>query len=139
MKKIITSVLALVMIATMLFTFVACSSYNAIKKDFEDAGYVLQNADNETTGEIKTDDGVITYTIHTFKKEGSGIIGGITSALSTATVWEFSSDKDLNKALEESETIKGILKDAQQSKIVNGNCVLVTINPEAIEIFGQSK
>ena len=139
MKKILTSVLAVALIAVMLFTFVGCSSYSAIKSDFEDAGYTLQNADNEPTGEIKTDDGVITYTIHTFKKEGEGLLGGITSALSTAVVWEFSSDKDLAKAMEASETIKGILKDAQESKMVNGNCILMTINPDAIEIFGQSK
>lgn len=134
MKKILTSVLAVALIAVMLFTFVGCSSYSAIKSDFEDAGYTLQNADNEPTGEIKTDDGVITYTIHTFKKEG-----GLLSGLTTAIIWEFSSDKDLAKAMEASETIKGILKDAQESKMVNGNCILMTINPDAVEIFGQSK
>ena len=139
MKKILTSVLAVALIAVMLFTFVGCSSYSAIKSDFEDAGYTLQDADNEPTGEIKTDDGVITYTIHTFKKEGEGLLGGITSALSTAVVWEFSSDKDLAKAMETNEEMKALLADAQESKLVNGNCFLMTINPDAVEIFGQSK
>ena len=139
MKRIITSVLALVMIATMLFTFVACSSYNAIKSDFEDAGYTLQNPDKEETKEIKTDDGVITYTVHTFQKEGTGILGNLGEAFSTAIVWEFGSDKDLAKALENDPEMKNLLAKAQESKLVNGNCFLMTINPEAIEIFGQSK
>ena len=139
MKKIITSVFALVMIATMLFTFVACSSYSAIEKDFEDAGWKLVNEGEEKTGEIKTDDGVITYTIHTFQPESEGLLGGITSALSTAIVWEFSSDKDLEKAIGESETLKALISDAQNSDYVNGNCVLTSFSGDAKEIFNQSK
>ena len=131
MKRIITSVLALVMIATMLFTFVACSSYNAIKSDFEDAGYTLQG---EETKEITTDDGTLTVTVHTFKKEG-----GLLSGLTTAIIWEFSSDKDLAKAMENDAEMKNLLAKAQESQLVNGNCFLLTINPDAIEIFGQSK
>ncbi len=141
--RIFALVLVLVMSITCL---VSCSTYGSIKKAFEKEGYTLQNADNEPTGEIETDDGVITYTIHTFQKEsekGEGIldniVGGITEGLSTAVVWEFSSDKDLNKALEESETLKGIVKDAQNSDYVNGNCVLTTINPKAVEIFKGTK
>ena len=140
MKKIITSVLALAMIVTMLFTFVACSSYNAIKSDFEDAGWTLLNEDDEKTGEIQTDDGVITYTIHTFQPESEGgLLGGIVSTAKTAIVWEFSSDKDLEKAIGESETLKGLISDAQNSEYVNGNCVLTSFSGEAKDIFNKSK
>ena len=140
--KIISLMLILVMAVACL---VSCSTYGGIKKDFEEAGYALQNEDNEKTGEIKTDDGVITYTIHTFQKESEdntglgAIIGGITSGLSTAIVWEFESDKDLAKAMSEIEDMKDALKEAQESELVNGNCFLMTINPEAVEIFNQSK
>ncbi len=140
--KVVALMLVLVMAITCL---ISCSTYGGIKKDFENAGYVLQNADSEKTGEIKTDDGVITYTIHTFQKESSdnsglgAIIGGITSTLSTAIVWEFSSDKDLQKAMAENDDMKEALNKAQQSELVNGNCFLLTINPDAIEIFNQSK
>ena len=134
--RILALMLVLVMSVVLL---VSCSTYGTIKKDFEEAGYTLQNEDNEKTGEIETDDGVITYTIHTFQKEGSGILGGITQGLSTAVVWEFSSDKDLAKAFAENEDMQAIVKDLQDSDYVNGNCVLMTINPDAVEIFSQSK
>lgn len=140
--KVLAVMLVLVMSVTCL---VSCSTYGGIKKDFEEAGYVLQNADNEKTGEIKTEDGVITYTIHTFQKESKdnsglgAIVGGLTSLASTAVVWEFSSDKDLAKAMSENEDMKDALGKAQESELVNGNCFLLTINPDAIEIFNQSK
>ncbi len=139
MKKIVTSVLALLMIATMLFTFVACSSYSAIERDFKNAGWELVNEDNEKTGEIQTDDGVITYTIHTFQPESEGVLGGLVSTAKTAIVWEFSSDKDLEKAIGESETLKALISDAQNSDYVNGNCVLTSFSGEAKDIFNQSK
>ena len=131
--KIISLLLVLVMSVVLL---ASCSTYGKIQKAFEENGYVLQNPDKESTGEIETEDGVITYTIHTFKKEGAGIITGV---LSGVIVWEFCSDKDLMNAIEESETLKGIIKDAQNSDYVNGNCVLTTINPEAVEIFKGTK
>ena len=139
MKNVI-KVLALSMVVVLsVLMLVSCSTYGKIQSAFEDAGYTLQNADNEKTGEIKTEDGVITYTIHTFQKEGEGILGSITQGLSTAVVWEFGSDADLAAALEESETLKGLIKDAQNSDYVNGNCVLTTINPDAVEIFKGTK
>ena len=135
--------MALVMCTLAL---VSCSSFGSIKSNFEKNGYELKNADNESTGTIKLEDGEITYTIHTFqvKKEESdsaigSIIGGITQGLSTAIVWEFASDKDLAKAMEENEEIKAVLKDAEESKYVNGNCILMTINPDAVKLFnGES-
>jgi major membrane immunogen (membrane-anchored lipoprotein) len=133
-------ILALMLVLVMsVMLLVSCSTYGTIKKDFEEAGYTLQNEDNEKTGEIETEDGVITYTIHSFQKEGSGILGSITQGLSTAVIWEFSSDKDLAKAMAENEDMMEALEKAQESELVNGNCFLITINPDAIEIFNQSK
>lgn len=139
MKNVI-KVLALSMVVVLsVLMLVSCSTYGKIEKAFVDGGYTLQNADKEATGEIETENGVITYTIHTFQKEGEGLLGGLTQGLSTAIVWEFSSDADLMAALEESETLKGLIKDAQNSDYVNGNCVLTTINPDAVEIFKGTK
>lgn len=135
MKNLI-KVLALSMVVVLsVVMLVSCSAYGGIKSAFEDAGYTLQNEDNEKTGTIETDDGTITYTIHTFQKEG----GILTELASTAVVWEFESDKDLEKAVESSETLKGIIKDLQNSDYVNGNCVLTTLNPDAVEVFKSTK
>lgn len=138
--KTFTKILALALVVVMsVVMLVSCSTYGKIEKAFEDAGYTLQNADNEKTGTIETDDGVITYTIHTFQKEGEGILGGITQGLSTAVVWEFGSDKDLAKAMAENEDMMKLLEDAQESDLVNGNCFLMTLNPDAVEIFKGTK
>lgn len=139
MRKTLRIVALVLVLAMSVMMLASCSKYKSIKSDFEDAGYTLQNEDNEKTGTITTDDGDITYTIHTFQKEGDGILGGITSALSTAVVWEFKSDKELAKAMADNEDMKDALEKAQESDLVNGNCFLMTINPDAIEIFNQSK
>ena len=136
MKNLI-KVLALSMVVVLsVLMLVSCSSYGKIESAFKKADYTLKG---EETGTIKTENGVITYTIHTFQKEGEGLLGGLTQALSTAVVWEFSSSADLAAALEESETLKGIIKDLQNSDYVNGNCVLTTVNPDALEIFKGTK
>ena len=136
MKNVI-KVLALSMVVVLsVLMLVSCSSYGKIESAFKKADYTLKG---EETGTIKTENGEITYTIHTFQKEGEGLLGGLTQALSTAVVWEFSSSADLAAALEESETLKGIIKDLQNSDYVNGNCVLTTVNPDALEIFKGTK
>lgn len=137
MKKIVTFALALVMIATMLFTFVACSSYGAIESDFKAAGWKLVGESEEKT--IETKNGTITYTIHTFQPEPEGVFGGLTSTLKTAIVWEFGSDKDIAEAIENNDTLKNLISDAQNSDFVNGNCVLVSFSGDAKDIFNESK
>lgn len=126
--------LALVLV-TVLCLLVSCgSTFGGIKANFERNNYELKSSEG---GKIESEDGkVLTYTIHTFQKKDSGLLGGL---FSTAIVWEFGSNADLTAALSESETLKGLMKDAQQSDLVNGNCVLLTINPDAIKLFkGES-
>ena len=129
--------LSLVVIMSVLM-LVSCSSYGGIKKAFEKEGWELVE-DSETTKTIKTDDGELTVTVHVFKQKSESGLGGLVSGLLSATVWEFSSDKDLQKALDSNDEIKALLKDASESDLVNGNCVLMTINPKAVEIFASTK
>ena len=132
--KIISLALALVLCTLAL---VSCSSFGSIQKNFEKNGYTLK--DEGKAGSFTYEEKEISYTIYTFQKEGDGILGGLTSALSTAIVWEFASNADLAKALEQSEEIKTLLKDADESKFVNGNCILMTINPDEVKLFnGES-
>ena len=135
--------LALVLV-TVLCLLVSCgTSFGGIRANFEKHNYELKSSE---PGKIEYDGKVLNYTIHTFqlKKNDSGNffedIGSIIGSLvSTAVVWEFSSNADLNAALEQSDTLKGLLNDAQQSDFVNGNCVLLTANTNAIKIFkGES-
>ena len=135
--------LALVLV-TVLCLLVSCAStFGGIKANFERNNYELKSTES---GKLTAEGKELTYSIHTFqlKKSESGnfwedLGSSVGSALSTAIVWEFGSNADLTAALSESETLKGLMKDAQQSDLVNGNCVLLTINPDAIKLFkGES-
>ena len=133
MKKTVKFIALMTALVLCALALVSCSSFSSIKSNFEKYGYTL--SENSETGSFAVDGKELSYTIHTFKKEGEGILGGITSALSTAIVWEFASNADLNTAIEENEQIKALLSDAEKSRFVNGNCILMTINPDAVKIF----
>lgn len=144
MKKTLRIVAIMMALVLCTLALVSCSTFGSIKSNFESNGYELAGESKE--GKIALDEGEITYTIHTFQKknEGNGgaldnIVGGITQALSTALVWEFSSSADLEKAMEENADIKAVLKNAQESDYVNGNCILMTVNPTAVKIFKGEK
>lgn len=141
MKKILSTALAMLLLLAMTLTLVSCgSTYGSIKSNFEKHGYTVSA---EESGEIETDNGKITYTVHVFSKktDGDNFLENLGSALTSVTVWEFGSDADLKKAVGESETLKGAISDAQDSDYVNGNCVLVplNLNAEAVDIFKGRK
>lgn len=151
--------IAALLLATMLLTLVSCgSTFGAIKKNFEKNGYeyIADEDGNSVFGVISTEleEGEVSATFHVFKaveaeeeKDNSSlgsIIGGAIDSLVNKIdylgVIEFASDKELNEALSESETLKGIVADAQDSEYVNGNCILIPglINvEEKVEIFNK--
>ena len=138
--------LSVVLLAVMMVTvFASCSSFNAIKKNFEEAGYELKESDDDTNKIVASlKEGEISVTAHRFYKEDK-VDALITSIPVTynALVLEFDSDKELQKAISENEVIKAYIKDAQNSKYVRGNCVLIPLSitkpEEIIEIFNKGK
>jgi major membrane immunogen (membrane-anchored lipoprotein) len=129
MKKM-TKLLAVALVAVMLLTtLVSCgSAFGKIKKNFEKAGYTYVSEDADGNSMAKTitaelEDGNLDCTVHVFK--GEGAFGVPVYAM----VLEFKSDKELAKAFAEegSETLKGLIKDAQNSEYVRDNCVLVAL------------
>lgn len=125
MKK----VLSLFILLFFVFTLVGCSSINGIKGDFIDAGYTYDEEDNQNIQDLMTEfeEKNITVTPHLFKKN-----------LNLAIVLEFKSTKEMNEQIDESETLKGLLKDIQKSDFVRGNCLLIPIGinaGEMIDIF----
>ena len=135
---------AFALVAVMMLTVLAsCSSFNAIKKNFEDAGYTLKEADDKTNKIVASlDEGEISVTAHRFVKEGEGLVG-VLGLDYNALVLEFGSDADLQKAISENETVKGYIKDAQESQLVRGNCVLIPLSieklNEMLEVFNKGK
>ena len=127
MKKM-TKLLALALVALMLLTtLVSCgSSFGKIKKNFEDAGYtyISENDDSKAkTIAAELEEGNLECTVHFFKGEGAFNVPVY------AMILEFKSDKELAKAFAEdgSETLKGMIKDAQNSEYVRDNCVLIAL------------
>lgn len=143
MKKM-TKLLAIALVAVMLLTaLVSCgSAFGKIKKNFENAGYTYmsEDADGDSTAKTITaelKEGNLDCTVHFFKGEGA------LSLPVYAMILEFKSDKELKKAFAEggSETLKGMIKDAQESEYVRDNCVLVALTftqqDEMKEIFNK--
>lgn len=113
-----------------LFTFlVGCNSFNGIKKNFENAGYTYSEEVNTTIKSLLTE----------FEKEDVVVTPHVfTKSLNIAVVLEFKSTKEMNQQIEESETLKGLLKDFQKSDFVKGNCVLIPFGinqDEIIKVF----
>ncbi len=144
MKKTMMKLTALALVALMLLgSLVSCSSsFGKIKRNFKKAGYTYVepskddegNTANKITAELGK--GNLECTAHIFKADGFAGFDVI------ALVLEFKSDKDLQKALDEgSETLKGLLKDLQQSELIRGNCLLVPLSftktEDMIETFNK--
>ena len=135
MRRILSVTVAMLLLLTMVLSLTSCSSFGKIKANFENAGYELDSEADKTI-EITIDEGKLSVTVHTFKKASNGgVFDSIVSGLSTALVYEFGSSADLQKALSENAEISALIKDAQASDYVNGNCLLMTINPDAVKIF----
>ena len=152
MKTVLKLTAVMLVAVTMLCLLVSCgSAFGKIKRNFEGAGYTYVNTDeegNSTAQAIKAelDKGELECKIHFFKtKTEAGAFGVSVSVPSYCMVLEFSSDKELQKALSDeqggSATLNGMIKDAQQSEYIRDNCVLVPLSwskaTEMIEIFNK--
>ena len=154
--KTLTKIVSFVLLSVMVLSLVSCSSFSGIKSNFEKHGYVyVENGENNTlftkiNEELQS--GEIPCTFHLFKYEGTdekedkGFLGGllddITNAVDYCGVIEFGSSDELEAALEKSAALSGLVKDAQKSNLVNGNCILiagVVRIDEKIQIFNGEK
>ena len=125
--KTTRKILCMALVLVSLFALVSCSTFGGIKSNFEknDYTYIELDEDNAIIKSItaELEEGEITCTMHLLSKNGQLIP-------KLALVLEFTSDKDLQKAIAEdgSETLKGFLKDVQESDYVNGNCLLFPLS-----------
>ena len=138
--KTFTKIVALALLVVMTLTLVACSSYGASLKNFEKEGWVeLKDEENNTANTIvaELEDGDLSCTVHFLQKE-AGIID------KSLIILEFASDEALTEAISESGTLKGMIQDAQNSKYVRGNCILLPLlttllDQEVIDLFNEGK
>lgn len=135
-KKLATIFSSLALVAMLIATLCACSSYDSVKSEYESNGWT----ENENCVKLQEtllknalgEDYAQTCKIHALAKDGS--------ILNYVVILEFKSTDEMNKKLDESETLKGMIKDVQNSDLVNKNCVLLfSMTNEGREIFKNSK
>ena len=140
--KTMTRILAFALLAVMVLSLVACSSYGAIVKNFKNAGYVevnLNDADDSTAKKLtaEMEEGNLSCSIHLLQLKENDWLSY------NAIILEFSSDKALTEALDDNATLKGLVTDAQKTKLVRGNCILIPLSlikgDEMIKLFNEGK
>ena len=124
MKKLVSLTLAVLLLATALFTLTSCgSSYGAIEKRLKDAGYtVVDTTDEDGKSYLsftsKLEEGEVSGTIHVLK--AGKLLGG---SLRYAVIIEFGADADAKKAMAqylEDKDVKSFFEDVQSADCVNG-------------------
>ncbi len=145
MKKKIFKLLTLMLVGVMLVTTLAsCSSYGKIKSNFKSEGYIeLESEDNDTAKTItaELEKGNVSCEFHFWQKkldDDANDLEKIANALTTVIILEFSSDKEIADAIEESKKLSEIIGDLQKSEYVRDNCVLIPLlNTNAKDIFNK--
>lgn len=120
----------------MIFVFglftIACVKFDTIKSEFDEAGYAY------------SEDGSawISGLLNSLKEEGVTIkVHVFTRGLNTAIVLEFDAEKEMKQQLEENDTLKGLITDLDDAKLVRGSFLLIPISisstsqQEMIDIF----
>ena len=127
MKKIVSFALMAVMLCVMVLSLASCSSYGKIEKNFLSAGYKVVDTTDEGGKNYLSfvagleDDAELKCTVHILKK----VVG------SYAVILEYGANADAQKALEKHLTendIEYLKKFDKESKLVNGNCVLIPVS-----------
>lgn len=133
MKKFLKSSLLVALCLLTVFSFTACSKFGKVKKAFEKEGYTYSEEANERVNKVKDE----------FKKEDGTEIACtphlFTKGVNLVIIFEFKSTKDMEEAVKNSATLKGLVQDVQKSDYVNGNCVFFSFDilnlSGALEIF----
>lgn len=136
MKNTLIKVFSLLLVLVFSLFLTACSKYSALEKAFKNKGYsvneTLAEQSKKIEEELKENDKDMVVKLHLLTKDGS---------LSSALIIEFNSTEDMVKAYEDSETIKGFVKDVknnedaqkvyealQDSGYAKGNCLVIPLS-----------
>ncbi len=136
--KILTSILLVVVLA---LTLTGCSSYGKVEKALENIGYTaIESSDDadKIKGESE-----IAVTVHALTNKDSLSITEV-GKINVVVVLEFKETKEMKDFYEDSDTLKGLVKDIKDdgtaedfyNKLVEkgfakGNCLIISINPIA--------
>lgn len=136
-KKLALIFSSLSLLLVMILTLCACSTYGSVKRKFEKEGWTEKEDLVETQETLLKsalgDDYKSACKIHALKKDGT--------LLNFVIILEFDTTKEMNEKIDGSDTLKGLIKDAQNSDFVSGTCVLLFYTPlgGGNEVFKSTK
>ena len=131
MKRIFAFALALLTLAAVTLSMTACGSqYAAIERKFLNEGYEVVDTTNDEDGAnylsitAPLKEGELSCTVHVLKRGKF-----LENTLQYAIIAEYSSDKQAAKALDGylDGKLASVLQDLDETKIVNGNCLLIPV------------
>lgn len=137
MKKRSLFFTCITLVVAMVMILCGCSSYGKIKSAYEKEGYTesekiesYQDQIYDALNAESEDEVEAVCSVHLFTK-----------GLAVALILEFNSTDEMNEKIKESDALKGMISDAQESNRVSGNCVLLFATPltDAAEIFEGTK
>ena len=135
MKKVSKIFVAVLCVCLSILTFTACSKYNALLKAFEKEGFVVSETLEKNNTKMKEDleKEDLAVELHFLYKDSI-------KSPAAALIIEFKSTKELKEKYNESETLKGFVKDVEKNEdaqamydslvkagYANGNCLIVPI------------
>lgn len=138
MKKL-SVIVSLLLVAILSFGMVGCSSYPSLEKAFEKEGFEVVKEVDEATKTFKeqAEKDEIVLTPH-----------AMISTTALVFILEFNATEDMKKMYENSETVKGAVKDVSSNEDVKewqkameeagyakGNCLVFTLSvvPGAVD------
>lgn len=132
-KRSITVVLVALIAAIAITLLCGCSSYSKIRRAYEAEGY----SESENVEEYQTK--IVEALGEDFEDVCS--VHLMADGLKVALILEFKSTQEMEDAISESESLKGLISDIQKSDYVSGNCVLLFYTPltDAADIFKSTK
>ncbi len=123
-KKGLLLTLVTAIMSVMMLLLCSCSTYGNVKAAFEKEGWTESEAAQTYQSQIMSylnanseEELTQVCNVHILAKAWQGVV----------FIAEFTSTEKMNEKIAESETLQGIIQDAQKSDYVNGNCVLLPI------------
>ena len=144
MKKI-TKILSLLLIFVLALGLVGCSSFGKIERELKDDGYTLLTEKLDGQKAYEEVDGVAK--VYTFTKTETVAILPVTC---TVYVIEFKTTEKMIEFFNESETLKGFVKDLSKNDTVKemhaklekaglacDNCLIIALGIDADDVYEE--
>ena len=149
MKKLF-KLTPLLLLVTMAFNLIACTSYFKVKNTLENIGYdIIKNQESDAPNQAKDDERVAKVYVFTNSNSLTGL-GALKPTV--VTVIEFKSINELVEYYKESATIQGIVADIEKdgtaeevyyqlkrAGLVCGNCIIIPIGLDYNNVLNAIK